>query len=176
MAPPDATILHVWHGDYPGVMYYTNASNATEKEVVQGMATAAIGSSGRRALWLAIPYLVLLAVLAGGVFAIVNGIERYHKGIYAGFHYVDAKRTAINAMIVTYGYDFVNKSTFAHPPVVNTHQYGLLNSGQVRIFHIYGPRGTRYCVSVWNPGDNWTDNNKINIGGDYNIVKNCHFK
>lgn len=144
----------------------------------------AVAHQGRRVIGGAVdlfvtllPFFIIAAVLAVGSWQVAEAFGRWERGIYAGFHYVDAKKVAINALVVQYGRDNASRLRLADPPVVNTHSRSLLVDGQIRVFHLIGPRGTRYCVSVWNPRYNWSAANKtgINIGGDVKIEKGCTF-
>lgn len=135
---------------------------------------------GRRAIGEIISWWpIILGVIALASFGYLayNGIDRYYRGIYAGFHYEDARGVAIRSLVVQYGRDVAADLRFAVPPVVNSHSRNLFIDGQIRIFHLRGPRGTKYCVSVWNPGSYWTGDTHtgIEVGGDTQIAKNCKF-
>lgn len=141
---------------------------------------SAIALQGRRALSLALdiwPIIVVLAAIAIGAFTVVTEVSSYYRGKYAGMHYGTAKSVAINALIVKYGRSTAGTMHFAVPPVVNTHSRSLFRDGQVRVFHVVGQAGARYCITVWNPRENFSGNNRtgIDIGGDASIVKGCSF-
>lgn len=145
---------------------------------------SAVALHGRRVaavLWDGVLFIWPLVMIVGGValatfFVIVVSL-RWHHGIYAGFHYDGARNVAVRSLIVKYGRDEAAQFRFADPPVVNTHSSSLFVDGQIRVFHLYGPRGSRYCVSVWDPGRYWTgrDQSGVNIGGETTIKKGCTF-
>jgi hypothetical protein len=130
----------------------------------------------------AIGWCLALLALAGVVFGITVGCQNYQNGIYGGFSYGDAANVARNAMIVQYGKAFTASLRFANPPAIKSHFNNVLTgNGQVRTFHMIGPRGIRYCVDVWHPGTFWSPitrkgASRIDIGGETLIRKNCYFK
>jgi hypothetical protein len=121
------------------------------------MTVVAIHSRRAARLWFRLfPFIAVAVVLALAATGIYTGISRYYRGKYAGFHYDAARRVAINALVVKYGRDTAAGFRFADPPVVNTHSRSIFIDGQIRVFHLYGRQGTRYCISVWGPGYYWT--------------------
>jgi len=99
-----------------------------------------------------------VGVAAAAIWAPVFSIINWQRGIYAGFHYNDAKRFAGYALVGEYGAALTRQLVLAKPDVVNTHIAGPWGGEQVRIFHFVGPRGVKYCVSVWHDGrdtDRW---------------------
>lgn len=97
---------------------------------------------------------------------------RWHNGIWAGMHQSSALFHAEQAMIVTYGRSYASKLHFANPPAVKIHSYGLLSTGQAWNVHVTG-QNKRWCVTVWNPTDNWSKSHKVNVGSYYSIRRGC---
>lgn len=121
--------------------------------------------------------LLILGILAGIFSAIYFPVTIWHRGNYAGFHFGDGQAVASRAMIATYGQEFASNIKYATPPVYNTHFNNVVQgTGQVRVYQMIGARGVHYCVSVWNPGPNWTKGHKIDVGAEYQVVKGCTFK
>ena len=116
-----------------------------------------------------IGWIISLGTLAAGIWSIVWGIENWQHGIYAGFHYGGAKQYVAEVMAENQGWAFVQQLKLDKPDVINTHSRGLLQGGQqIRVFHLIGPRGVRWCVSVWDGGYRWNS--------DYAIDKGCKAK
>jgi hypothetical protein len=124
--------------------------------------------------------ILVVGAIAASVWAIVFAITNWQRGIYGGMHLNDARGVAMNAMIVNYGFKFANQVRLADPQAVKKHFHLLsTGTGQVREFHLIGPRNVHYCVDVWDPHDNWAPPDKhgvrIDIGGSYIIKKGCKF-
>jgi hypothetical protein len=105
------------------------------------------------------------ATAGGGAFGIYSAGSAYRDGIYASMHFNDAQNAAISVMAKSYGRDVLAGMRFANPNVVNTHLQvfkqpwtktdnvqDLADNGQVRVFHILGRRGVKYCTGVWDSG------------------------
>lgn len=111
----------------------------------------------------------ILGVVAGIACAIVFPVITWQRGIYAGFHYNDAQSYVQDVMARNEGLAYSKEFRLATPNVINTHTTPYLygTSGQVRIFHLIGPRGVKWCVAVWDGGYSWNR--------DYKITKGCRF-
>lgn len=112
---------------------------------------------------------VSLACISALCWAIIAINGTWHRGIYAGFHYKDAKQYVREVTSWNLGYDFSRKLRMGVPDVKNTHAVGTLFGGsgskrQIRVFHLLGPRGVRWCVSVWDGARNWNQNYEIQKG------------
>lgn len=108
-----------------------------------------------------------LGLIAACIFGVVTGCSAYQRGIYAGFHYDDARKVATtaltNQLVSQYGMEKVHNMSIhlGRPDVVNTHAvepFGAIGR-QLRVFHFIASDGVRYCVTVWtsagsNPGSN----------------------
>lgn len=88
---------------------------------------------------------IVLSFCGAAIFGIVAGCMTYQNGIYAGYHYQDAANVATKALVHQYGSNLVQQ--FKYKGELKTHFGGI--GRQVRIFRFVGPRGVRYCVTVW---------------------------
>lgn len=124
------------------------------------------------------PLIAIVVALVGIGWGTWHTISAWHRGIYAGFHYGDAKGVVVRSLVADYGKDFAAKMHFANPPVVNTHgKANIFGKKQLRVFHVIGPAGTKYCITVSDPGYYWTGDKQtgIDVGGATLTQKNCKF-
>lgn len=110
-----------------------------------------------------------VGAIAAIVWAIVWAAMNDARGDYAGIHYGDARTQAIQVMAIRYGGKLATQMRLGVPDVVNTHlkNSALIGDDQVRIFHLIGPRGIKYCVPIWSDGSLSAEANAI--------AKNCKF-
>lgn len=125
---------------------------------------------------------VVIAVIAAVAAAITWGISIHMRGDYASMDYSAGVNAAEHVYADTYGLSALAGAHFDTPPVVNSHLDRIkqrptvtntvlgADSGQVRVYHLIGARGVRYCIGVWDRsfGTKW-------YYGRYFVTKNCDY-
>lgn len=91
-------------------------------------------------------WILALGGIAAAIFFTVTGILAWQRGIYAGFHGVDALQ---NALIQIQDQYKVDPSELHYNYEDKTHLLGSAGP-QVRIYYLTDPvDNTLYCASVW---------------------------
>lgn len=131
----------------------------------------------RRGYWVVTIVTAVVVVAA----AITIPIVLHENGIYAGFAYGDGVNAVEHIIADKYGLEQLNRMRLAKPPVVKTHlneitqkttkSNSFLGSGQVRVYHLIGYTGVRWCVGIWD----WYYHSGSYYYGRYFIIKGCRW-
>lgn len=132
----------------------------------------------RKDLWVPLATILVIVGIAAGI---TVPIVLHQKGIYGGYSYGDGVSAVEHVLADKYGLEQLNRMRLANPPVVKTHlnlitqkttkSNSFLGSGQVRVYHLIGRAGVRWCVGIW---DDYFHSGSYYYGR-YFIIKNCRW-